>query len=127
MKAEVEYRNALFDRLRNILPEDATVEKEYRHGGTTSDLYVRSKEGFPISYDTEIFFELKHNLTRKSQLDRLVGQIHGLDPKRHNIIVVLTGERDPALIGRLKDQYADFLEGGAFWGSEPWMALVEIS
>jgi hypothetical protein len=41
LKTELEYRNALFEYLREALPEDARVEKEYRHSGTTSDLYLR--------------------------------------------------------------------------------------
>jgi len=123
MKTELEYRNALFERLRNALPESAKIEKEYRHGGTTIDLYVRCKEGF-LASDTEVFFELKRNLTKKNEFDRLVGQIEGLDPRENTVFVVLFGERDPALVGRLKERYAEFLEG-ELW-SEPSMTLIEV-
>lgn len=123
MKTELDYRNALFERLRNALPESAKIEKEYRHGGTTVDLYVRCKEGFPAS-DTEVFFELKRNLTKKNEFDRLVGQIEGLGPRENVIFVILFGERDPALVGRLKKRYAEFLDE-AFLG-EPSMTLIEV-
>ncbi len=123
-RTEQEYRDALFDRLRGVLPNEATVEKEYRHHGTTSDLYVRCKEGIPSS-DTEVFFELKLNLKKKSQLDHLVGQIQGHDPENNKVFVVLFGESNPAHVGRLKRQYAEFLEAGLPW-VEPQMVLVEI-
>jgi hypothetical protein len=106
MKTELEYRNALYQRLRKALPEGAKIEKEYRHVGRTIDLYVRCKEGFPPS-DVEVFFELKLNLTKKNECDRLVGQIQGLDPEENNVFIVLFGEADPALVGRLAEQYAE--------------------
>lgn len=123
MKTESEYRNALFERLRTALPESAKIEKDYRHGGTTVDVYVRCREGLPAS-DTEVLFELKRNLTKKSEFDRLVGQIEGLDPRENIVFVVLFGKRNPALVGRLKKQYAEFLEG-KLW-NEPSMTLVEV-
>lgn len=122
----MEYRDALFDYLRHALPEDVKIEKEYRHGGTTCDLYLCCKEGFSFSSDTEVFFEMKHNLTKKDQWDRLVGQIQGLNPQRRNIVVVLTGERNPALVGRLREQYAELLGESGFWAKETRMALVEV-
>jgi hypothetical protein len=109
MKTELEYRNALIERLRKFLPEYAKIEKEYRHGGTTIDLYVRCKTGFPPS-DDEVLFELKRNLTKKTDFDRLVGQIEGLDPKENDVFVVLFGERDPALVGRLRERYHEDIE-----------------
>lgn len=54
---------------------------------------------------TEVFVELKRNLTSKSQLDRLVGQIESLQPKKNFIVVVLCGETNPALLSRLKEKY----------------------
>src|SRR2546428_919589 len=109
LKSEREYRDALFERLRKTLPEGTNVEKEYRHAGSTSDLYVHSKGGF-LSDSTEVFLELKRNLTKKTEFDRLVGQIHGLGPKKHNIIILLIGEVDSALVTRLKGEFAEFLE-----------------
>lgn len=123
MRTELEYRDALFERLRAALPDNAQIEKEYRHRGTTVDLYIRCNEGFPPT-DTEVFFELKRNLTKKSEYDRLVGQIEGLDPRENKIFVVLFGERDPALVRRLKEQYAEFLER-ELW-EEPRVTLIEV-
>jgi hypothetical protein len=125
MATELECRNALFERLRKFLPDKAKIEKEYRHEGTTLDLYVRCRTGFPPS-DDEVFFELKRNLTKKNEFDRLVGQIAGLNPKENHVFVVLFGEVDPALLGRLKNQYSEFLEASGPFGGDPSVTIVEI-
>lgn len=76
-----------------------------------------------------MLFELKRNLTRKNEFDRLVGQIEGLDPRENTVFVVLFGERDPALVGRLlvgrlKERYAEFMEGELWSG--PSMTMIEV-
>jgi len=99
---ELKYRDSLASFLRERLPR-AIIEKEYRHSGTTSDLYVECN-GFLRT--TEVFIELKNNLLQKNQLDRLVGQLESLNPRKHRIIVVLCGETKPELLTRLRLQYA---------------------
>src|SRR5262249_33501106 len=90
---ELKYRDSLASFLRERLPR-AIIEKEYRHSGTTSDLYVECN-GFLRT--TEVFIELKNNLLQKNQLDRLVGQLESLNPRKHRIIVVLSGAIKTAL------------------------------
>lgn len=99
---ELKYRDSLANFLRERLPR-AIVEKEYRHSGTTSDLYVECS-GFLRS--SEVFIELKRNMLQKNQLDRLVGQLESLNPRKHRIIVVLCGETKPELLTRLRLHYA---------------------
>jgi DNA-directed RNA polymerase specialized sigma54-like protein len=101
LPTELKYRDSLIAHLRGQLKE-ATTEPEYRHCGTTADIYVKEKGFFGSS---EVFVEMKRNLTSKSQLDRLVGQIESLQPKKNFIIVVLCGETNPALLSRLKERY----------------------
>jgi hypothetical protein len=101
LPTELKYRDSLISQLREQLKE-ATIEPEYRHCGTTTDIYVKEKGFFGSS---EVFVELKRNLTSKSQLDRLVGQIESLQPKKNFIIVVLCGETNPTLLSRLKERY----------------------
>jgi hypothetical protein len=103
---ELKYRDSLANFLRERLPR-AIVEKEYRHSGTTSDLYVECT-GFLRT--SEVFIELKRNLLQKNQLDRLVGQLESLNPRKHRIIVVLCGETKPELLTRLRLQYANLAE-----------------
>lgn len=101
MPNELQYRNSLTALLRERLPK-AKIEVEYRHGGTTTDIYVK-EPGFFGS--TEVFMELKRNLLHKAQLDRLVGQVESLQPGKNAILVVLCGDTNPALVTRFKEKY----------------------
>ena len=105
LPTELKYRDSLAAFIRERL-EDAKVETEYRHSGTTADVYVKESGFFGSS---EVFVELKRNLVHKAQLDRLVGQIHGLQPKKNNIIVVLCGGANPALVARFRELFAEDL------------------
>ena len=40
LKSEAGYRDNLLALLRGALPEDAKIEKEFRHRGTTMDLWL---------------------------------------------------------------------------------------
>jgi len=83
--SELKYRDSLALFLREAAP-DAHIETEYRHAGTTTDVYV--KWAGIISGD-EVFIELKYNLRHKGEYDRLIGQIEQINPKKHSLIVVL--------------------------------------
>ena len=107
LKNELAYSNDLAEFLRSALPEDARIEREYRHQGTTADLWVSYKG---LMLNSEVFFEVKRNLKKKSDYDRLVGQIQGLKPDKNNVIVVLVGETDIKFLDRLKEQFAKYLE-----------------
>src|SRR5262244_3302761 len=102
---ELKYRESLTAFLRDQL-KNATIEAEYRHLGTTIDIYIK-KPGFFKA--TEVLIELKRNLVQKAQLDRLLGQLASLRPGDNNVLVVLCGESDPALLGRLREHYANLL------------------
>ncbi len=105
---ELKYRDALMQFILENIPSDSRIEKEYRHKGTTTDLFLKWK-GFMSS--DEIFIEIKMNLNKKPTLDRLVGQLESLEPGKRSIIVVLVGETDEALLQRLKERYARFSDG----------------
>jgi hypothetical protein len=109
LKGETAYRDHLVDHIRAAVPEDARVEREYRHRGTTMDIYVSWKG---ILQDDDLAFELKKDLVKKTDFDRLVGQIEGLDPVKNKTIVVLVGKTDRALLGRLREKYAKVLQAG---------------
>jgi hypothetical protein len=40
--SETEYRDSLLKFIRSSVPEDCRVEREYRHGGTTADLFIQN-------------------------------------------------------------------------------------
>jgi hypothetical protein len=105
LPTELKYRDSLVAFLRERI-KDAKIETEYRHSGTTADVYVKQSGFFGSS---EVFVELKRNLTLKTQLDRLIGQIHGLQPKKNKIIVVLCGEVNPAWANRFRESFASEL------------------
>lgn len=101
---ELLYSNALAAHLRITLPADAQVEREYRHEGTTCDIR--------IAYDQdEVFVEVKWQLQRKADYDRLVGQVEGLKPRKNKVMVVLIGDTNEQLLGRLRAQFRGYLAG----------------
>jgi len=118
LKAETKYRDHLLEHIRAAVPEDARVEREYRHRGTTMDIYVSWKG---ILQSDDLAIELKKDLAKKTDFDRLVGQIEGLDPMKNKTIVVLVGKTDMALLGRLREKYAKVLQRGL---EPPRLAIV---
>lgn len=107
LKGEVKYRDHLLAALREHLPADTKIEKEFRHLGTTIDIWL---QWTGILMNDEVAFELKVNLQRKTDYDRLVGQIEGMNPAKQKIIVVLIGHTNDGLLGRLTERYAKYTE-----------------
>jgi hypothetical protein len=105
LATELKYRDSLATFLRERL-KDAKIETEYRHSGTTADVYVKETGFFSSS---EVFIEIKRNLQHKAALDRLVGQIQGLQPKHNKVIILLCGETNPALVTRFREVFASEL------------------
>lgn len=104
---EVAYSRLLGEYLRESLPDDAQVEREYRHAGETLDVYVRCSG---LLKNDEVFIEVKRRLVRKPELNRLVGQISALNPVKNKVLVVLIGECDRELVGRLRHQFREQME-----------------
>jgi len=102
LPTELKYRDAFVAFLRGHLKNAKRIEPEYRHLGTTTDIYVEQAGFWGTS---GVFVELKRNFISKAQLDRLVGQIESLEPNKNFIIVILCGETNPALVARLKERY----------------------
>jgi hypothetical protein len=55
-----------------------------------------------------VFIELKNNLHKKPECDRLETQVDNLQPAEHNVIIVLCGATAPPLLSRLKEKYRKF-------------------
>jgi len=123
LPTELQYRNALVTLLRERLKK-AKIEPEYRHKGTTIDIYVKQPG---LLGSSEVFVELKRNLLQKSQYDRLVGQIESLEPGKNAIVVVLCGETNPSLVTRFKEKYeiTDGLQLGVIISAEPMTVVVK--
>ncbi len=103
---ELKYRDSLLGFLRENVPPDCHVEREYRHNGTTTDIFLKWKG---LVFDDEIFLEVKRDLNKKTTLDRLVGQIESLEPGKRSIVVVLVGDTDQSLANRLRAKYSAFI------------------
>jgi hypothetical protein len=102
LSREIAYRDHLFNFLLQAVPPDAYVEKEYRHRGTTTDLWVKWQGFFQKG---ELAIELKLNLKKKTECDRLVGQLESLNPKENPVLLVLIGETDPVFFNRINEKY----------------------
>jgi len=100
------YRDSLLMFLRDNVPQDARVEREYRHHGTTTDIFLHW-QGHILT--DEVFIEIKLNLKSKPAYDRLIGQLESLKPAERTILVVLLGDTDPSFLGRLSEHYASRL------------------
>lgn len=120
LPTELRYRDSLVTFLRERL-RDAKIETEYRHSGTTIDIYIKVSGFFGSS---EAFIELKRNLLHKAQLDRLVGQIESLQPRKNAIVVILCGETNPALVSRFIEKY-EIGSGGLLLSGAPMAAIVK--
>jgi hypothetical protein len=121
---ETAYSRLLAEYLRQSLPEDAHVECEYRHAGETLDLYVLYSG---IVSDDEVFIEVKRRLSRKSELNRLVGQISSLHPAKNKMLIVIIGDSDIQLIGRLRRQFKQQLGGASGTVLDvPTMSVVQV-
>ena len=59
LKSEASYRDNLLAFLRKVVPDDTKVEREFRHRGTTMDLWLGWKG---VIDNDELAFELKLNL-----------------------------------------------------------------
>lgn len=55
----------------------------------------------------------------------MVGQIEGLDPRRNKVLVVLIGETDRDLLGRLEAKYATQIRGDI--DVDKSLGLVQVS
>ena len=120
LPTELAYQASLTRLLREHLPK-AKVETEYRHCGTTVDIYVKQPGIFVSS---EVFIELKRNLLQKAHLDRLVGQIESLQPGKNAIIVIRCGETNPALVTRFEEKY-EIRDGTLTIYGEPMTVVVK--
>lgn len=102
LPTELKYRDSFVAFLRERFKDAKKIETEYRHLGTTTDIYVEQSGFFGSS---AVSVELKRNFLSKSQLDRLVGQIESLEPNKNFVVVILCGETNPALVARLREKY----------------------
>jgi hypothetical protein len=81
---------------------ESAASKDVIDNSDTADIRVHKNNLFPPD---EIFIELKLNMRRKDEVNRLVGQLEDLEPKTHCIVVVLLGNTRPECHARLRKNY----------------------
>jgi hypothetical protein len=119
LSGELKYRDSLLRFIRDAVPSDCRVEKEYRHDGTTTDIFIAWTG---LLFKDKIFIEIKRNMNKKAILDRLVGQIESLHPGRNVIVIVFVGETDQGLLARLRAKYTAFEDSAV--SLDPPVAIV---
>lgn len=120
--SEKGYRDDLKKYLTGRSPQ-LQVIPEYRDRGTTVDLYVK-KAGW--IFRTSCYIELKRDLSRKTDFDRLVGQVVALRGDGSKIILVLCGATKEEYVHKLKDVFSNMLSNGlTVWDDEPDL-FIEI-
>jgi hypothetical protein len=121
-KNELEYHASLEAFLRSKCP-DAHIEREYRHNGTTADMMLMRSA---LMGKVAILFEVKRDLVKKTEFDRLVGQVMALGAGTYNIMVVLVGRTDPKYVSRFVETFAEHMKDDAldFLGKQRTLWLV---
>jgi hypothetical protein len=119
LPTEIDYHKSMETFLRERFPK-ARVEREYRHNGTTADLFVSLEK---LLFKYELYVEVKRNLTKKTDYDRLVGQVAALSPRKFPVLVVLCGKTDDRYVARLNEQFKEEVTGGAFGDQSLWIML----
>ncbi|NJD78582.1 MAG: hypothetical protein FIB08_16060 [Candidatus Methanoperedens sp.] len=79
-----------------------------------------------IGINRQIGVELKKDLKSKSQVDRLVGQIHGYKKDYQDLIIVLVGKTDKEALEGLKDRISDLTRSTGYGlNQEPKIKIVD--
>ncbi len=104
-KRELDYHISLEAKLRAKFP-DAHIEREYRHNGTTADLmFMRSA----LLGKVALLIEVKRDLVKKAEYDRLVGQVMAISPASYNVMVILCGKTDEKYVSRFLETFKEYM------------------
>ncbi len=92
--SEKAYENALRKHLHEVFPEDK-FHRQYSRANTTADIFVDFGES-----GCEVAIELKANLTKRTEMHRLIGQAWDyIEHWNCELVLVVCGAKsDPALV-----------------------------
>ncbi len=122
---EPEYRDDLIEFLRRELNKPS-----YFSFGPPQRISVRreaSKGLCDIAVDRKIGIELKKDLSKKKQVDRLIGQIVDYKKDYEDILIVLVGNTNKEALELLKDKIND-LKGNQMifsFSREPRIKIID--
>jgi|GEM_PF-1621481 len=100
-EAEAQLRDSLACHLRSGLPT-ASVVVESGAERSKVDIVVLSSRAQGSAHVEKVAVELKHHLSRKGELDRLVGQVFGYKTQGFVKVMVVSVDPDPNLHEALK-------------------------
>lgn len=96
---EKAYQEAFYSFLQERA-EKAMVLREHLHNGGVVDFFIRYQGWVQGG---EVFVEMKAHVRDTRDIDRLVGQIMRMEPKKNAILVVLCGETTAQRAAYLQD------------------------
>ncbi|MCX6096729.1 MAG: hypothetical protein NT125_08505 [Candidatus Bipolaricaulota bacterium] len=100
-ESETQLRALLAAHLRRALPT-ASVMEEFGAERSKVDIAVLSSRAQGSAYVERVAVELKYRLSRKEELDRLVGQVVGYKSQRFEKVMVVSVDPEPNLHEALK-------------------------
>ena len=105
------YRNDLLDYLRKVLNETSPFMPQ-------SNISIRKEDGRGLCDiavgEKAVGIEMKKNLSKKSHVDRLAGQLMDYKNGYDNLIIVLVGKTDKEAFELLKLKVSQLSDGGGF-------------
>lgn len=120
---EISYRDDLLEILR-----DELNQIDNPMFGRQNRVSVKKEDGrslCDIGINRQIGIELKKDVKSKSQVDRLVGQIHGFKKDYHDLIIVLVGKIDKEGLEDLKDRISDLTRNTSYGlNQEPRIKII---
>lgn len=125
---ELKYRNDLITFLRKTLNAEASASSAiwgFEHSGYH---FIKKEAGrslADIGIDDEIGIELKRNLKRKTQINRLVGQVVDFLNSYSFVIIVLCGKVEHEAVAVLKYNLKRILRSfSSPFGQEKFIKIV---
>lgn len=103
-ESEAVLRTSLADHLRQSLPGNAAVIEEYGAEKSRADIAVLSSNRQADQYTQIVAIELKLKLRKKTELDRLVGQIMGYRSEGFDKALIVSVDPEPNLHELLKNR-----------------------
>jgi len=100
--SEAQLRSSLAAHLRRTLPAATAVIEEFGSERSKVDIVVLSSQAPSNDYVERVAIELKHRLSSKTDLDRLVGQIVGYRTQQFDRVMIVSVAPDPNLHEVLK-------------------------
>jgi hypothetical protein len=113
-KSEKDFENSLYKSLHKEL-SDVQITKQYAVGRVKADILVGE----------DIIIELKLNLSKRDQFQRLIGQLEEYKKWKGRVILLLIGETEPNFRKQLKKMSKESEDDEIFMWGEASLIIVD--